>query len=80
MGALAENEGSPMSSEKKKRRAKPFYPAMSDHDLLIRIDERQTTFEDTLDKHLAHHWATTLTAVTAVLGAALTIVVIVFRT
>ena len=58
-------------SKRKKRRPdpKPFNPAMSDHDLLIRIDERQTKFQDTLDSHLAHHWAMTLTALAAVGGA-----------
>ena len=53
----------------KLKQAKPFNPAMSDRDILIRIDERQTVFEKKLDSHLAHHWAMTLAAITAVLGA-----------
>ena len=40
----------------------------SDHDLLIRIDERVQKLDRCMTNHLAHHW----TASVAVLGAVLT--------
>lgn len=43
--------------------------AESDHDLLIRIDERTTKMDQRLANHLAHHWAITLGAIVAFLGA-----------
>ena len=43
---------------------------LSDHDLLIRIDERQQKLEGCLSNHLKQHWAVTLLAVGAVVSAA----------
>jgi len=40
----------------------------SDHDLLIRIDERVRKLDRCMTNHLAHHWAVSM----AVLGAVLT--------
>jgi hypothetical protein len=39
----------------------------TDHDLLIRIDERLTELGRRMSRHLAHHWTVTV----AVLGALL---------
>ena len=41
----------------------------SDHDLLIRIDERLQRVENCLVNHLQHHWAVTITALGAAVGA-----------
>jgi hypothetical protein len=40
----------------------------SDHDLLIRIDERVRKLDRAMANHLAHHWTVSI----AVLGAVLT--------
>ena len=48
---------------------------MSDHDLLIRIDERVEKLTRCMRNHLRHHWAITLTAFTAMLAAATSIVI-----
>jgi uncharacterized membrane protein len=40
----------------------------TDHDLLIRIDERVAKLDRCMTNHLAHHWAVSM----AVLGAVLT--------
>jgi uncharacterized membrane protein len=39
----------------------------TDHDLLIRIDERVAKLDRCMTNHLAHHWAVSM----AVLGAVL---------
>ena len=44
---------------------------VSDHDLLIRIDERVKTLDRRMVDHLKHHWAVTLAAAIAVLSAIL---------
>ena len=41
----------------------------TDHDLLIRIDERVRKLDRCMTNHLAHHWAVTLALVGAVLTA-----------
>jgi hypothetical protein len=41
---------------------------LSDHDLLIRIDERVHKLDRCMTNHLAHHWSVSV----AVLGAVLT--------
>jgi hypothetical protein len=41
---------------------------LSDHDLLIRIDERVHKLDRCMTNHLAHHWTVSV----AVLGAVLT--------
>ncbi len=43
----------------------------SDHDLLIRIDERVTKLDRCMIDHLKHHWAVTLAAAAAVVSAVL---------
>ena len=40
----------------------------TDHDLLIRIDERVRKLDRSMTNHLAHHWTVSI----AVLGAVLT--------
>jgi len=45
---------------------------LSDHDLLIRIDERLDGVEMALKNHLHHHWWITVAALTAATGAILT--------
>ena len=42
----------------------------SDHDLLIRIDERVSKLDRCMTNHLRHHWVVTVAAVTAVFTAA----------
>jgi hypothetical protein len=41
---------------------------LSDHDLLIRIDERVRKLDRCMTNHLSHHWTVSV----AVLGAVLT--------
>jgi hypothetical protein len=41
----------------------------SDHDLLIRIDERVEKLDRCMTNHLTHHWAVTLALVGSVLTA-----------
>lgn len=41
----------------------------SDHDLLIRIDERVRKLDRCLANHLAHHWGISLALVGALLAA-----------
>jgi len=38
---------------------------ISDHDLLIRIDERVKKLDRCMTNHLRHHWAVTLAAFSA---------------
>jgi hypothetical protein len=45
---------------------------ISDHDLLVRIDERVKRIDRCLSNHLAHHWALTLVIATALVGAVVT--------
>ena len=40
----------------------------SDHDLLIRIDERLKKVDAGLNNHLRHHWAITVVLLITVLG------------
>lgn len=51
----------------------------SDHDLLIRIDERVAKLDKCMGNHLRHHWAITMMAVSAMLAAAGSIFVAVLR-
>jgi len=48
-------------------------PDPSDHDLLIRIDERVTKLDKCLTTHLGQHWAVTLLAFGAIVSAAFSI-------
>lgn len=42
---------------------------ISDHDLLIRIDERVAKLDRCLSNHRRGHWAVTLTAISAMFAA-----------
>ncbi len=52
---------------------------LTDHDLLIRIDERVTKLDRCMSNHFKQHWAILLAAGTAMLGALLSVVVVVFK-
>lgn len=41
---------------------------MTDHDLLVRIDERQTSLQTHFTNHIKHHWMLTIPLVMAVVG------------
>lgn len=41
---------------------------MTDHDLLVRIDERQTTMAKQFSNHIKHHWAVTIPVLLIALG------------
>jgi len=41
----------------------------TDHDLLIRIDERVGKLDRCMTNHLAHHWAVSVAALAAALTA-----------
>jgi len=41
----------------------------SDHDLLIRIDERVQKIDRAMANHLAHHWTVSVAVLGAVLAA-----------
>ena len=47
---------------------------VSDHDLLIRIDERVQKLDRCMSNHLKHHWVVTAAALTALLTALATII------
>jgi len=47
----------------------------SDHDLLIRIDERVRKLDRCMTNHLRHHWAVTMLALGAVVSAILSLVI-----
>jgi len=47
----------------------------SDHDLLIRIDERVRKLDRCLTNHLRHHWAVTLLALGAVVSALVSLLI-----
>ena len=47
---------------------------ITDHDLLIRIDERVQKLDRCMSNHLRHHWVVTAAALTALLTALATIV------
>jgi len=44
----------------------------SDHDLLVRIDERLKNVERWQRNHFAHHWAVTLSLIGITIGAIVT--------
>ena len=47
----------------------------TDHDLLIRIDERVGKLDRCMTNHLAHHWAVSLAVLGAVLAAVASLVI-----
>ena len=49
----------------------------SDHDLLIRIDERVSKLDRCMSNHLRQHWAILVAAGTAMLSALASVVVVV---
>lgn len=51
----------------------------SDHDLLVRIDERVKKLDRCMTNHLAHHWALTLAIGTAAIGAFVSLIVAVYH-
>ena len=52
---------------------------LSDHDLLIRLDEKQDSLMAMFTNHLAHHWSY-LVAITTILGGAIASLVIAYFT
>jgi hypothetical protein len=56
-----------------RRLAKEKEMITTDHDLLVRIDERVQKIDKCLSNHLSHHWALTLAIATALVGAVVTI-------
>jgi len=52
---------------------------LSDHDLLIRIDERVTKLDRCMSNHFKHHWAIFVAAGTAMLGALVSVAVVVSK-
>jgi len=46
---------------------------LTDHDLLIRIDERVRKLDRCMTNHLRHHWAIMIAAVSALLMMAATL-------
>lgn len=51
----------------------------SDHDLLIRIDERTEILERHFDNHLKHHFRYNLLAWSVALGAIVTLTVVLIK-
>ena len=47
----------------------------TDHDLLIRIDERVGKLDRCMTNHLAHHWAVSVSVLGAVLAALASLVI-----
>ena len=41
---------------------------MTDHDLLLRIDERLSSQEKHFTNHIRHHWAVTIPALAIAIG------------
>lgn len=52
---------------------------MTDHDLLIRIDERTEDLEKQFSNHLQHHFRYSILAWTVTLGALVTMVIALLR-
>lgn len=52
---------------------------ISDHDLLIRIDERVNKLRTCMTNHLRHHWAITILMLTALFAAIGTAAAVVLR-
>jgi len=52
---------------------------MSDHDLLIRIDERVDKLDRCMSSHFRHHWAILLAAGTAMIGAITSLLIAIAR-
>jgi hypothetical protein len=51
----------------------------TDHDLLIRIDERTEDLERNFDNHLAHHFRYSILAWTITIGALITAIFALIR-
>ncbi len=52
---------------------------MNDHDLLVRIDERQMAFERQMINHLKHHFRYNILAWSVALGAIASLILIIVR-
>ncbi len=52
---------------------------LSDHDLLVRLDERVEALTCHLGKHLKHHFAATMAFFTSVLGILAAVILLVFK-
>jgi len=48
---------------------------LSDHDLLLRIDERTRQMDKRLQEHLTRHWVVLAAAITACMGAVSSVIV-----
>ena len=46
---------------------------LSDHDLLIELNEKVKILDKHFTNHLAHHWAVTLVLLTSLLGLIVTV-------
>ncbi len=53
--------------------------AQDDHDLLVRIDERQQTFAKQMENHLRHHFRYNILAWTVALGAIVSLILVIVR-
>ena len=52
---------------------------LTDHDLLIRIDERSIEFQRKMDNHLRHHFRYSIMAWGVTLSALISLVIIVIK-
>ena len=52
---------------------------LSDHDLLLIVNERVKRLNESMTNHLAHHWCVTLAAIGALLTASLSLAVLVVK-
>jgi len=52
---------------------------LSDHDLLIELNEKVGGLSKHFANHLAHHWAVTLILLTSLLGLVATVLTMAFR-
>ena len=52
---------------------------MTDHDLLIRIDERTEVLVEAFKEHMAHHFAFKLAAFSALVGSIFAIAIACFK-
>lgn len=51
----------------------------TDHDLLVRIDERTKAFGRQMENHLKHHFRYNLLAWTVALGAIVSLIIVVVK-
>ena len=63
----------------RKYRKENIMSVQTDHDLLVRIDERTKTFERQMENHLKHHLRYSLLAWSVALGAIIRLILVVVR-